>query len=357
MDEDKNIPNTSKESLIPSNNNDDKNALLDLDNDDKKEIESNIASVLSQIEVTDELVEEILADKERHFDLLSLPADYQKAVDHFKATQFYNKDKMKTNEESKKNIILKLKTFFFINFTDQLFCDDCLNPIPQEENPPKLPICTDNKNLTELGTGVYLYFFFLKFIFVNLFLLFGCISVVEMYLAFKYNTQVEKYCDTNIFVTSNSKEVCDKFTSSNKDFLYQMSFENIRIYQLIVNNKDSLISVSNTPNVNLINFITQIVMLLINLIVILIVNNLEMEAEYKVITSQDYTLYISDIHEEELTDNVEILKNEILEIDGVKPIEINTTYEISGYINLKNDFKNLKQKLRTMHINKVSFKH
>lgn len=133
-----------------------------------------------------------------------------------------------------------------------------------------------------------------------------------------------------------------------------MSFENIRIYQLIVNNKDSLINVSNTPNVNLINFITQIVMLLINLIVILIVNNLEMEAEYKVITSQDYTLYIADIHEEELTDNVEILKNEILEIDGVKPIEINTTYEISGYIELKNQFKSLKQKLRTMHINKVS---
>jgi hypothetical protein len=133
-----------------------------------------------------------------------------------------------------------------------------------------------------------------------------------------------------------------------------MSFENIRVYQLVVNDKDSLISISNTPNVNLINFISQIVMLLINLIVILIVNNLEMEAEYKEITSQDYTLYISDIHEEELTDNIEVLKNEILEIDGIKPIEINTTYEISGYIDLKNKFKNLKQKLRSMHVNKVS---
>lgn len=104
MDDDKNIPNTSKESLIPNNNNEKDNDQLNLDNDDKKEIESNIASVLSQIEVTDELVEEILADKERHFDLLSLPADYQKAVDHFKATQFYNKDKMKINEESKEKI-------------------------------------------------------------------------------------------------------------------------------------------------------------------------------------------------------------------------------------------------------------
>ncbi len=112
MDEDKNLK-TSNESLIPNKTNDEGNDLLTVDNDDKKDIESNIASVLSQIEVTDELVEEILADKERHFDLLSLPAEHKKALDHFKATQFYDKSRMKINEESKISNKIKLKKIIF----------------------------------------------------------------------------------------------------------------------------------------------------------------------------------------------------------------------------------------------------
>ena len=101
MDEEKSNQYLSKESLI-QNNNEEKNLLdVEIDNQEKNDVESNIASVLSQIEVTDELIEEILADKERHFDLLSLPAEHKKAIDHFRATQFYDKQRMNTNEESK----------------------------------------------------------------------------------------------------------------------------------------------------------------------------------------------------------------------------------------------------------------
>lgn len=49
----------------------------------------------------DDDYERILEDKEKHLDILSLPATYEKALCHYKATQFYQKDCFE-NQESKK---------------------------------------------------------------------------------------------------------------------------------------------------------------------------------------------------------------------------------------------------------------
>jgi hypothetical protein len=42
-------------------------------------------------EITEEIINEILTDKERHLDVLNMPAKYEKALCHLKATQIYTK--------------------------------------------------------------------------------------------------------------------------------------------------------------------------------------------------------------------------------------------------------------------------
>lgn len=41
--------------------------------------------------ISDELYKKILETKEKHLDVLDLPADIQKAQNHFKAQQLYDK--------------------------------------------------------------------------------------------------------------------------------------------------------------------------------------------------------------------------------------------------------------------------
>lgn len=100
---------STENNLISNNIDDDEDIDYDTENlrnkVNVKEVDYDIdkESKLSEIEVTDELVNEILKDKEQHIDYLNLPADYYKAVTHFRATQFYDKTKMKKND-SKQSI-------------------------------------------------------------------------------------------------------------------------------------------------------------------------------------------------------------------------------------------------------------
>lgn len=69
----------------------------------------DIDTELNQIEITDDLVNQILADKERHIDVLNRPANYEQALVHLKASQYYDKEKMKKDDKSKEfNNLYKL---------------------------------------------------------------------------------------------------------------------------------------------------------------------------------------------------------------------------------------------------------
>ena len=186
---------------------------------------SNQELDVKSIELNDDVYNQILEDKEKHVDYLSLPGNYQKALCHFKATQFYNKA-------------------YFEQQTQILFCDDCLNPIPEEsitKKPDKYPFCTSTKNVAELGTGVYLYFYFIKFIFFMCVLIFGVVAMAQILVINHYNSQVGNYCYSNLILTNNTIEVCDDFRKSNStsNLLYSMSFDNLckLLFSLIYHSK------------------------------------------------------------------------------------------------------------------------
>ena len=303
--------------------------------------------------ITEEIILNILADKERHLDPLSLQADLDKAKHHFKASQFYPKKYF----EKQEGII-----FFKLTSSDILFCDDCLNPIPQEENAPKLPYCTDTKELAELGTGVFLYFFFMKFVFFMCFIMFGIVSISEIYVTRKYNHEMEYYCNVIRYnYTNNTYDICTAWNKTDNDWLYSMNFDNIskikliiislEIYKSLLSNNTALLPFDRVFNINFMNFLCMCVLFVVNCIFIVIVRNLDIEADFKVITPEDFTLMISDIPIE--FDSNKKLKDEVLVVNDISPIEVNITYKMSDYMQIKNDFILNKKKLRSMHMKNV----
>ena len=347
---------------------------------------------VSQIQVNDELVEEILKDQEKHFEYLNQPASLEKAINHLKANRVYDSKKMPPTDTVQ-------------------FCDDCMNIIPQEADPPKFPLCVENKELTELGTGVYFYFFFLKFIFVIMLFLFLGVSLTQTFLTYSYHNEVKGYCLSSIQpkivieekhyvktgVDSEGNNIFDYEpkmwdyckTVVNGDALYKLNYQNINLYQEVVRqnsyeltvnekgeevktgiwkytrkivvdgvktkvkfiNENPILNIelNNSTNYSILNFTCMFAMFLINGCYIVILNHLEYEAEYKVITPQDYTLMINDINTEDIVKSPELIRKEILEIGHHIPIEVNNTYDILDYYNLKSEFAQLKKKLRIMH--------
>lgn len=199
----------------------------------------------------------------------------------------------------------------------------------------------------------------MRFVFIMCFLLFGVVSIAEIIVARRYNDEMTNIClvypdiSDSVYYKSNLTDICSTFNSdTDNDWLYSMNFENLRNYKKLINTDDLLIEKDKTFNVNLMNFICMIVMFIMNGVFIIILNNLESEADYKIITPEDFTLMISDIPND--FDDYEQMRIQVLELHTIQPIEINVTYRISGYIKKKEEFKVLKKQLRMMHNNDVS---
>jgi hypothetical protein len=227
-----------------------------------------------------------------------------------------------------------------------------LNPIPNCTNPVKYGICSDIKNLTELGTGVYLYFVFLKFLILVCILMFLNVGIVAILMAGYYNDNLKGFCENpdHSSLSPTAADVCDRFSNIGKDFLYNMNFENLRLYQEIINSNPVLVGLDHTFNINLLNFICMSVVYLINCLFILIISGLNFEAEYTVLTAEDYTLMIQDVDKQyfNIVDDDHIL-TDVLEMNNISPIAINQTFNIENFIKKKNDFIDCKKKLRYMN--------
>lgn len=82
---------------------------------------------------------------------------------------------------------------------------------------------------------------------------------------------------------------------------------------------------------------------------IVIFNNFEAEADFMITSPDDFTLVISEINFFESFDKL----SESLTINEITPYEINCTFKISDYIEMKQRFVEKKNILRIMHLQKV----
>lgn len=325
MDPNENI----KDDLIDVKNNEFEEKNKNQNRDDEDEL--NIAKMINELEINDELVESILNENQNFLDFSNLPADLEKAKTHLLASQVYDFGD-KINENVK-------------------FCDDCLNIIP-EEPIKRYTLCSDNKNLIELGIGVYLYFFFIKYLILICFILLLLDSLPSMLITLYYYSDLKEYCQ-NPKDNEEILKICKIFILNENNSFYMMSFENIKSYLRIVNLTAIKNSDLNLLNVNIFNLIATLSVYLINIFFMYIFNLLVKEALYKEVTAQDYTLMVSDMS----FGFVGVNKNDIIEdltIDGKKPDKIMLTYNINSFYEMKMKYIDYKNKLRYAHINNLN---
>lgn len=242
--------------------------------------------------------------------------------------------------------------------------------VPTDENPPKYNPCSDDREFSFLGNGVYFYLFYIKFLVFMCFVVLGISSAVELHLARKFNKELDFYCkEANLSLTANSNETCTKFNNATNNWLYSMNFENISktifykylilgLYMDLVNNytlpfpNESIEdSTKEEVNINLIHFIAIVILFLVLCIFIVVVNNVDNELRFKYISPMTYALLISDIKKD--FDSIDQLK-EKLNRDDCPILDINLSFKFSIFTELKNEYKKLKEKLKEVHEADVS---
>ena len=385
-----------------------KDELKPLEHDEITNSSYNTPPLLSQVEASTELIKQILSDKEKHSDYSNQLASLELAEVHQKASKVFDASKLPPSEEMK-------------------FCDDCLNLIPPTDDIPKFDLGVEIKELCQLGTGVYFYFFFLKYIFVILMFLFAGVSLFTVSMTVGYNKELIAYCkagnkiiieenagSTLAWITVGSNKNSTMIASAgvtpsesnsnqrpkvlkdkckailNSGILFKINYQNIILYQEVIkqNSYRSIVTTNSTTlsslstnftltststsistkvipifqfnqkpifniendtslNFSLINLIAIAALFIINGCYIIILNHLEYEAEYKVITAQDYTLMINDLNPHTMSENLSGVTS-MIESDGIRPIEVHFTYELSEYYCFKEAFQLAKKKLRVL---------
>lgn len=268
--------------------------------------------------------------------LLDMPGDIQRAKKHYLASKIFDEKKLK----------------------DFDICEDCYNIIPPEENIPKFPILVDPKMLARYGLGVYMYFFYIKFVIYCLLILLCMVCIPQMYYAKDYKDNLNSYCNQ----IKNSTDVCIEFfnivlenktvTNKTRDvgFLWSLNYENIKYKERAISNATNVDVKEFDPliDVTLLSFICEIVLVIMNILFMNIVYNLDLEADIKNITPEDFALRITNIPKH--LSNEEI--KDVLSIEGSEIIEVLRTYKINEFLEYKNELIDLKKKLKMLEFQK-----
>lgn len=204
--------------------------------------------------------------------------------------------------EGKSNVVLILEVDF---------CDCCILPVEESGVITPFPYCVDNKQLTVCGIGTYLYFYFYKVI-VYCMLVILCMSAIPFMLISKgYSNEVFLYCSKYQLDIAQ----CNWFNASEKnmsDWMVQISYEPVSHFRSLTGRMDNgQEHLNQIVDYQLINFMTWVVLIFINCIMINNVRTLSNEADISAVTPSDYTLMVSNIPNE--FKDLDELNSEILE--------------------------------------------
>lgn len=301
---------------------------IELSNMNNKEKESNIV-VHNNNNINNSAikVETDNLDEDKTFlDPLDMPGNLEKAKKHLRACQIFDYGKLPDNVD---------------------LCDDCLCPIPEENHTPRFSCCVNSKKLAPFGLGLYLYFFYIRFIVWVLIIMFSMVAVPQIYFARSYQNDLENHC-----LNSNLEEdiVCRNYTyvlddndeekNRSLDFLWSMNFETFDFNERIIHS-DNLGDIDPTIDMNLLHFLCEITLVIVNAIFMLTAFNLDLEADLENITPKDFTLRISNIS----TNLNESEIKEELEIEKIKIYEVNRTFKLHDFFECKDKYIQCRKKI------------
>jgi hypothetical protein len=268
-------------------------------------------------------------------DYLDDPANIKKAMLHGRC------------QRALKVISTELEGIYVTNI-DVECCDDCFLPEPTKGKVEPFRLCDKMISFGHLGTGIFFYFFYLKFLILVLCIVGGMITIPAIMISRHYNTEMMSYCNSN--TTKTYPKVCNDFLAKDNDWLYSMNCDNLKFYTLYLNQYDGEIR-TNVVDYSFIVFLALLVLFFAKIFFVIIVDAIDNEIDMLNITPADYTLMVSNIPMTIRTK--EAIIEEYISIPNpagkngidsrIKPIELNMTYKIADYVKTKNEFLRLQK--------------
>ena len=164
----------------------------------------------------------------------------------------------------------------------------------------KFSFCIDIKKLSENGgIGIFLFFFFVKYIAISLLIIIILNSIPTMYLSNEANIEILTFCNR----TENIQNfpICKKRLYNNTDFVLSFSTQNLKIYDNITKEFELQKNITYTGDTtytkvdfNLLSLITQITLLIIYFLFYNNVKNQSREVDIMNLSPSDYTLMMSE---------------------------------------------------------------
>ena len=285
--------------------------------------------------------------KEHFLDVADHTGEISKAEAHLKANMIYNYEKLDMN----------------YNLVD--LCDDCMCPIPKDSSKASFNLCDDTKLFANFGVGIYLYFFYIKYIGFLILVALAMICIPQIYYTSKYLDEIDLHCLTKTFEVESydenfnstvvsqeyindtdfsiadffdipeGKEYCQFWVNitNNRDlsWLWDMSYEVLDRREEI-NREKNKEDLGSTVDFNLLHFLHEITIIVINLISFVICYNLTKEVDAYNLTPEDFTLIVSYVPKEM---NESELKEYLKVNDNINILEVNKTYKLNQFYVLK----------------------
>jgi hypothetical protein len=221
-------------------------------------------------------------------------------------------------------------------------------------------MCETMKNFGHLGTGIYFYFFYLKFLILTFILAGAMISVPAIIISRNYNNQMNSYCNAN--VTKTNYTICDEYNNRDNDWLYSMNCDNLKYYTRYLDKINDGALSSNVVDYSFIIFLSLIVLLVVKHLFTVIVDAADLEIDILNITPADYTLMITNIPQ--TIEHKDIIIEEYLSIanpnatnafdNDIKPVEVNMAFKVSEFIKTKEAYLKLKNTIKRCELKKLS---
>ena len=214
------------------------------------------------------------------------------------------------------------------------FCSDCYYPVETKGAVEKFKFCSDIKNFTECGYGLYFFFFFHKILIWNLIGITVIITIPLMLLNKQYADELFDYCteyykegENNLVFPQTNNKFCINFMKGEEykytsfDWINRFSGETMLLYTKIMRevlNQDIIDKV--VCNYDKFAFFCLLSLFIANLFFVNLSQALLKEIDFNDLSPSDYTLMISDLNEKEysnyndlaslITDNVNEDKKE-----------------------------------------------
>lgn len=259
-------------------------------------------------------------------------------------------------------MIIKVNNPFF-NCKDVRYCACCSLPEETPKIVEKFKLKVSTKKFASCGIGVFLYFFYIKFI-VSILILF---SVMITAPSIYYNNYLFKemisYCTnkTEINACLRYKEINGTLTSN--DWLYSMSYLNEMNYQQILSSQfnkttsEKEIAETLLVDFNLINLISMALAFVGNILFINMMHMYIKEIDLSNTTPADYTAMIYDVRE---TDDIKEDIKELVFINifiktGININSVNYSYKLEDFFKSRKQINKDKKKLKKYPVKKVFY--